>query len=73
MRESGLQTDRGRTFREDLERDTDRVASAPYEALGAAGTRRLAELLVPWAKRAMTEPDYPVMPPVGMPDPLTSR
>jgi hypothetical protein len=69
---AGSLTDRGRTFREALERDTDRLASAPYEALGTAGTQRLAELLVPWAQRAMTEPDYPVMPPVGMSDPLTS-
>jgi hypothetical protein len=68
----GNLTDLGRTFREDLERDTDRLASAPYEALGAAGTPRLADLLVPWAKRAMTEPNYPVTPPVGMPDPFTS-
>jgi hypothetical protein len=42
---------------EDLERDTDRLAAAQYEALGTAGTQRLAELLVPWAQRAMTEPD----------------
>jgi hypothetical protein len=66
----GSLTESGRTFRGQLEDDTDRVNAAPYDALGVDGTRRLADLLMPLAKLAMTEPGYPVMPPVGMPDPF---
>ncbi len=40
----GVITVDGRAFRDQLERDTDRLAAAPYAALGATGTARLFEL-----------------------------
>jgi len=66
-------TDAGRDFRVRLEDDTDRLAATPYESLGVGGTERLTNLLAPMAKRAMGEPGYPVLPPVGMPDPFLGR
>lgn len=43
-----LTTD-GRAWRDRLEGDTDRLAAAPYDALGADGCRRLFDLLHPIA------------------------
>jgi hypothetical protein len=63
-------TELGRDFRAGIETETDRLAAGPYRSLGTDGTRRLTELLVPMARKAIAEPDYPVMPAVGMPDPF---
>lgn len=47
----GTATDTGRALRAEGERQTDEVAAAPWETLGAAGTARLADLLGPlWLK-----------------------
>jgi hypothetical protein len=43
--EAGAATEAGRALRERVERDTDLLASAPWRALGAEDTARLAELL----------------------------
>jgi hypothetical protein len=46
--EGGL-TESGRIMRDAVERETDRLAAAPYEALGVEGTARLFELARPLA------------------------
>ncbi|MEU3554592.1 SCO6745 family protein [Streptomyces fragilis] len=43
--EAGTATEEGRALRERVERETDRLASAPWRASGAADTTRLADLL----------------------------
>jgi hypothetical protein len=51
----------------DIEATTDRLAERPWRELGAAGTQRLAELLIPLAERA-----YQTIPngnPIGVPPP----
>lgn len=47
--EGGL-TDDGRRLRADLEAQTDAAAAAPYEHLGDERTRRLINLVRPWAR-----------------------
>ncbi|MGW4705916.1 helix-turn-helix domain-containing protein, partial [Streptomyces sp. NPDC004285] len=45
----GAATDAGRALRAEVERRTDELAAAPWEALGAEDTARLADLLGgPW-------------------------
>lgn len=66
----GALTEQGRAHRSQLEAETDRLAAAPYLALGSEAADRLAELLVPVARRHAGEPGYPVTPPVDMPDPF---
>jgi hypothetical protein len=70
VKPDGLLTEAGRRFRDELEDDTDRLARAPFDAVGLAGTRRLSEILAPLAKQAMSVPGYQVLPPVSMPDPF---
>lgn len=65
----GALTEQGRAHRSELEAATDRLAAAPYLSIGAEAANRLTDLLVPLARRHATEPDYPVTPPVDMPDP----
>jgi hypothetical protein len=65
----GALTEQGRAHRSELEAATDRLAAAPYLALGSPAADRLTELLVPVARRHANEPGYPVTPPVDMPDP----
>jgi hypothetical protein len=43
----GRATDRGRDGRDQVEWQTDRLADAPWQALGPAGARRLGELVAP--------------------------
>ena len=47
--DDGALTDDGRTMRDTIERETDRLAAAPYETLGVDGTARLFELARPLA------------------------
>lgn len=49
LAEDGTLTEDGRAWRDQLEADTDRLASRPYEGLGEDGARRLFELLHPIA------------------------
>jgi hypothetical protein len=46
----GTFTDAGRGVRGEIEAGTDRLASAPYAALGEDGCARLRELARPWSK-----------------------
>ncbi|HEY1737609.1 MAG TPA: hypothetical protein VGI86_02800 [Acidimicrobiia bacterium] len=46
----GSFTDAGRAMRDEIEAGTDRLARAPYAALGADGCARLRELARPWSK-----------------------
>jgi hypothetical protein len=58
----GALTAEGTALRDRLERDTDRLALAPYEALGRDGTQRLFDLVRPLAL-ALAEGDaYPRRP-----------
>jgi hypothetical protein len=44
----------GRSFRDAIEADTDRLAAGPWRALGEERTRRAIELLAPLARAAFT-------------------
>jgi hypothetical protein len=52
-----------------IEADTDRLALAPWAALGDAGCDRLAELLVPVRRAVVTGGAWPDRNPIGVPDP----
>ncbi len=49
LTEDGGLTLRARELREEIEDLTDRLALAPWQALGRDGTRRLHELVLPWS------------------------
>lgn len=53
MDESGKATDGGLKFREMIEVETDRIASAPFEELGAARAERLLEILKVFVARVL--------------------
>ncbi|MET9607700.1 hypothetical protein ABZZ17_21970 [Streptomyces sp. NPDC006512] len=55
----GELTDEGRSVRERLETETDRLDEAPYEHLGAQGLARLAELGGGFVKRAVAAGAFP--------------
>ncbi len=50
VQDDGTFTDAGRELRDEIETATDRLASAPYAALGEDGCTRLRELARPWSK-----------------------
>jgi hypothetical protein len=52
-----------------VEADTDRLALAPWRALGDAGCDRLAELLSPIRRAVVTAGEWPSGNPIGAPDP----
>ncbi|MEV6169501.1 hypothetical protein AB0L99_14905 [Streptomyces sp. NPDC051954] len=45
MEQDGMATEAGRELRRRVEEDTDRLAAAPWQAIGPAGADRLSELL----------------------------
>lgn len=55
----GELTEAGTTLRADLEHETDRLAAAPYDHLGAAGVQRLTELAAGFATTALANGAYP--------------
>ncbi|MFG1807381.1 hypothetical protein [Streptomyces sp. NPDC049040] len=55
----GELTEAGTTLRVDLEHETDRLAAAPYDHLGAAGVERLTELAGGFAAMALGNGAYP--------------
>ncbi|MEU5595791.1 hypothetical protein [Streptomyces sp. NPDC020298] len=65
LRERGLLdgegelTERGVALREDIERETDRLDTAPYEHLGAEGVARLTELGKGFAGAALAAGAFP--------------
>jgi hypothetical protein len=64
----GMLTDRGREVHGAIEAQTDAAAEAPWRALGATGTERLAELLAPIAARIAGD-IVPYPNPIGDPPP----
>jgi hypothetical protein len=65
----GRLTAEGLTVRAEVEADTDRLALAPWSALGDAGCHRLAELLVPVRHAVVAAGDWPAHNPIGAPEP----
>ena len=59
-------TTAGRSARDQLERDTDRLASQPWRKLGADRTERLAGLLRPLTKAVVKSGEIPVPNPMGL-------
>ncbi|MFC7843108.1 hypothetical protein [Streptomyces sp. NPDC057382] len=58
----------GAAAHEEMEADTDAAAAAPWQALGADGTARLAHLLEPLARRVLDSGIVPTANPVGLTD-----
>ncbi|MFF0885257.1 hypothetical protein [Streptomyces sp. NPDC003456] len=58
----------GAAAHEQMEADTDAAAAAPWQALGADGTARLAHLLEPLARRVLDSGIVPTANPVGLTD-----
>lgn len=56
--EGGL-TEAGDALRRRIEEATDQMGVQPWQALGAEGTRRLAELARPWVKQALGNGAFP--------------
>lgn len=56
---TGELTEAGMTLRKDLENETDRLGTAPYDHLGAAGVERLTELAGGFAKTALGNGAFP--------------
>ena len=52
-----------------VEADTDRLALAPWRALGDARCDRLAELLAPVRRAVVAAGEFPDRNPIGVPDP----
>jgi hypothetical protein len=63
----GELTAEGAALRAAVEADTDRLAQAPWAALGEAGCDRLAELLVPVRRAVLAAGDWPPRNPIGVP------
>ena len=59
MTPDGALTEAGTALRTQIEAATDERAAAPWDALGEAGTARLAELGKPLARRAVGNGAFP--------------
>ncbi|WP_432083692.1 SCO6745 family protein [Streptomyces sp. WAC 04229] len=57
--DAGELTERGAELRDEVERETDRLDTAPYAHLGAEGVARLTELATPFARAALGAGAYP--------------
>lgn len=57
--EAGELTERGAELRDEIERETDRLDTAPYAHLGEEGVARLTELATPFARAALGAGAYP--------------
>ncbi|MER7777639.1 hypothetical protein ABTZ21_22050 [Streptomyces sp. NPDC096191] len=57
--DAGELTERGAELRDEIERETDRLDTAPYAHLGAEGVARLTELATPFARAALGAGAYP--------------
>lgn len=62
-------TQAGAAAREDIERRTDEAAAAPWRAVGADASQRLAQLLAPLAGAVLKAGYYRVPNPIGAPPP----
>lgn len=56
---AGELTEAGAALRDEVERETDRLDSAPYERLGAEGVARLTELATAFARTALGAGAFP--------------
>jgi hypothetical protein len=65
----GRLTEAGAELRRGIEADTDRLASAPVEALGEDGVARVLELAVPLSRAVIDSGVVPVPNPMGVPRP----
>jgi hypothetical protein len=65
----GELTAEGLAVRAAVEADTDRLALAPWTALGDVGCDRLAELLAPVRRAVVAAGDWPAHNPIGVPEP----
>jgi len=63
---AGRLTDAGLALRRDVEDQTDRLAAAPAERLGAAGMQQLSDLAAPLARALIDAKAIPVPNPVGV-------
>lgn len=59
MTAEGEPTDDGQALRKAIERATNELGAAPWDALGEAGANRLAELCAPWVAQALTNGAFP--------------
>jgi len=59
-------TTAGRSARDQLERDTDRLAAQPWRKLGADRTEHLAGLLRPLTKAVVESGEIPLLNPMGL-------
>ncbi|MCF2127403.1 hypothetical protein L1I79_13280 [Strepomyces sp. STD 3.1] len=57
--DAGELTERGAELRDEVERETDRLDTAPYAHLGEEGVARLTELATPFARAALGAGAYP--------------
>ncbi|MFG3322233.1 hypothetical protein ACGF3J_29660 [Streptomyces sp. NPDC048171] len=57
--DAGELTGRGAELRDEIERETDRLDTAPYAHLGEEGVARLTELATPFARAALGAGAYP--------------
>ncbi|HZS85978.1 MAG TPA: hypothetical protein VFE42_00620 [Chloroflexota bacterium] len=65
----GTLTAVGQECRAEIERQTDRLALPPLDALGAAGAADLYDLLLPLARTIVAQGGIPLPNPVGVPEP----
>jgi hypothetical protein len=67
--ESGALSAEGQAMRDEIERETDRLARPPFERLGADRTEELYALLLPLARTIIAKEGVPIPNPVGVPVP----
>jgi hypothetical protein len=65
----GRLTEAGRSWRDQIEHDTDRLAAEPLQRLGEKRAARLLELLAPLTARLVQTGEIPYPNPIGVPPP----
>jgi hypothetical protein len=65
----GRLTEEGRSWRDQVEHDTDRLAAEPLQRLGDKRAARLLELLAPLTARLVRTGEIPYPNPIGVPAP----
>jgi hypothetical protein len=65
LNEEGSLTAAGREVRRQIENDTDRLAAEPWWRLGETASRRLADLLEPFAQHILSTGEIPTHNPTG--------
>jgi hypothetical protein len=67
--ENGALTATGTNGRQEIERETDLLATPPLRSLGSAGTEELYQLLLPLARTIIAQGGIPMPNPMGVPAP----